>query len=302
MGATEVSVTTDLPRRGELCDHCQKPAFFPPENTCRACRVPTTLRASNVQMARAEKAEFERRYKIALRRAKKRKTIPVLERLEQVAAASDAVINVDIGFAYHLLTEENPLYAPYAKQTQAGVRALARFRDDSRRKTVEGWLFGSHGDMVVYAALSADDGRGLTSYGPVHMKLDEVAIAHRASVLEENSFTFAEKHLPEHPEGPPPGYRATWDQRGQLAAAKLESRLAPETQEESLPALLLTAGKERSDDDFIEIHIFEGFNWQAVIALRAPSPDSSGLNDVQKAQLRALKSEATEKEIDWRFL
>jgi len=255
-------------------------------------------------MARSERDELERRYKLALRRAKKRKTIAMLERLEQVAAASDAVINIDIGFAHHFLTKEKALYAPYAQLVEAGARTPAQLKDDRWRKIVERWLFGSYGSKVVYAALSADDGRGLTSYGPVSMKLDAVTIAHRASVLEENSFTFAEKHLRKHPNGPPSGYRATWSHRGQLAAAKLESRLDPETREEALPELLLSASEERSDDNFIEVHVYEGFNWQAITALRAPSPGSPGLSAVEDAQLKAMKSEVerNKKEIDWRCL
>ena len=279
----------------ELCDHCGKATWYAPEASCRACDWPASLRAPNVQIAKAEQRALYRRYEQARDRAEARGCAELFSKLEQVAARSKAVVTVGSHFAYHFLNSEKEVYSPYGLLVGAMVRAPYSLQADRQRRVVESWLFGQYADQIVYASLSSD-GTGLASYGLVHMTLDERTIAHRASVLEENSVTFARRYLPGSP--PPKGYRSTWSDRGRLAAAKLEPKLVSEIEERDLPTLLLNSG-ERYNDEFLEVHIYGSFNWQAVAAIRVTMPESSPLTAIEQTLLKALELEARKKGIDW---
>ena len=182
----------------ELCDHCGKATWYAPEASCRACDWPASLRAPNVQIAKAEQRALYRRYEQARDRAEARGCAELFSKLEQVAARSKAVVTVGSHFAYHFLNSEKEVYSPYGLLVGAMVRAPYSLQADRQRRVVESWLFGQYADQIVYASLSSD-GTGLASYGLVHMTLDERTIAHRASVLEENSVTFARRYLPGSP-------------------------------------------------------------------------------------------------------
>jgi hypothetical protein len=54
----------------------------------------------------------------------------------------------------------------------------------------------------------------------------------------------------------PLGYRAVWEERADLVAAKLAGQLTSATSETVLAALLFHPGSTRKDDDYIEIAIY----------------------------------------------
>jgi hypothetical protein len=82
-------------------------------------------------------------------------------------------------------------------------------------------------------------------------------LGRRASLLEENSFTFFDHHgLGGRGAVVPRGYRAIWEERVRLVVAKLTARLTTATSEGSLAGLLLQAGGTRIDHDYVEIAIF----------------------------------------------
>jgi hypothetical protein len=78
-------------------------------------------------------------------------------------------------------------------------------------------------------------------------------------VFEENSLLFCEKHQLGVHKPIPPGYRAVWQKRDELAAAKLEPTLDAATADYELPGLLLSRS-EAFDADFVEVHIYERLN------------------------------------------
>jgi hypothetical protein len=152
---------------------------------------------------------------------------------------------------------------------------------------VESILFGSWAEKLVYAALSLD-GMGLSSYGLVSMTLKEVCIRNRTSLLSENSFTFVSRHNVSKSSPAPLGHRATWDERKELAVAKLAGRLTPAVGRRDYAGLVLFSEGDRSTDDFIEIHIYGGFNKYAISALKAPESMPPNLS--------------LPEEVDWLFL
>jgi hypothetical protein len=83
-------------------------------------------------------------------------------------------------------------------------------------------------------------------------------IADRASVFEENSALFIERHdiKISRKANLPKGHRATWVERAKLAVAKLHGRIDSATTPDKYSQILLKRGATSGDDDFIEVHIF----------------------------------------------
>lgn len=177
--------------------------------------------------------------------------------MDALADKSLPVIAMPIAVCDDLLRGDK--YRNYSQRITSGERNLASEIDHADREMVGGKLYPGYQQNIVYAALSSN-GRGLTSYSgevAVRWTADPHYIGVRASLLEENSFTFFEKNgLGRLGASFPKGYRAVWEDRGHLIAAKLLPRLTTATSESSLQGLLLTAGTTRADDEFIEIAIF----------------------------------------------
>jgi hypothetical protein len=180
-----------------------------------------------------------------------------------LADAAAAVVSVKVGMAWDMFTEAKALYAPYHQQVAAGVRAPAALDDDRHRGAVDQLLYGSHSGRVVYAVLSPS-GAGLASYGSIHLELEDKAIEHRSTVLEENSYRFVERHKIAPGKPFPKGYLATWRERGKLAASKLSPQLRSGMTKGEFESLLLLSTGKRDTDSFMEIHVYGTFNYQAV--------------------------------------
>src|SRR3954463_15310232 len=163
----------------------------------------------NVKKAFGERAELEARY-LALDEAIR--SDPVLR---DVASRTEAVVNVGLDYVHSFLNSDRALYTPYRKQVEAQTRRPASPENDEQRFATEGELFGSAAS-VLYAAL-AGPAQGLSSYGPVALRLKEDVVRKRASLLEENSYAFCNRFRRPLPKG----HRATWDDRVMLAMTKL---------------------------------------------------------------------------------
>jgi len=201
---------------------------------------------------------------------------------------SRAVVNVSVRQAIDFVEKDSVLYATYAELVGAGARRPAPDGDDTRRRSVEAMLFGSYAEKMHYGALSLG-GPGLVSYGAVTLVLHDVAVARRATVLEENSFTFIERHKLRPGQTIPAGYRSAWPTRHQLAMAKCAPRIDETTAEPQHASLLMTPGPDRSTDEFIEVYIFGPFGRGAIDRLVLPARSVPGAT---ACELRMLKSKA----------
>lgn len=244
----------------------------------------------NVRQALAERDVLLQRARLARVAAATRNATDAVLRLEGVAQAVRAVVNMQAALVLTLLTDGKSRYTDYASQSQAGTRRPAPPRHDAQRQAVEGRLFGTPGAAIVYAALSPDL-RGLTSYGPVTVRLKTSAVAPRASLLGENSYGFDQRHP-----GPGPlphGHRATWGDRGALAVAKLADGLAQATSTEDIAAMLLFSEGDRATDRFIEVHLWGGFNGNSVDGLGLPAQTAGPApGALQTADVAALAAES----------
>jgi len=183
---------------------------------------------------------------------------------------SGVVISVPAGIARKLFEDPNSLYANYENLVGGNVRKPAHFDDDRERCAVGGLLFGSYAKNIVYGVLSLTE-EGLPTYGDVYCRLRSVAINRRTSFLETNSYKFVKDHsITPSSKKLPVGHAACWRRRGALVLTKLSDNLSIGQTESDWQAILIrTDAQNRSNDDFVEAHIYEGFDSNAVESLVA---------------------------------
>jgi hypothetical protein len=139
----------------------------------------------------------------------------------------------------------------------AGVRVPDGSRWTWLRGLADWALFTSYRDKIRFASLSVD-GACLPHYGEVSLELSENMIAHRATVFEENSAVFFDRHRDIEPDSFA-GHRARWADRGKLALAKHAAELSATSTEADFASVLLRLSPDPAhpeDDVFIEVHIY----------------------------------------------
>lgn len=253
-------------------EKCQTCGFFAGSPNVRAAAEPD------------EVAALEARYEAARSSAAVDGRLGVLDAFEKRATDSFAVINTDLEVLRAFLTNSKALYTTYSLGVKGQQRRAAEPDDDRERRMVEAKLFGAYGEEIRYAALSIE--RGLRSYGPVSLRLRDVAIAKRASLLEENSYDFVDHHALGPKVPIPPGHRSPWSTRHQLAVAKLGGAVEAGTREDEFADILLHSDGDRSTDRFIEVHVFGPFDAGAIESVRGrtPAKGKSGAADVARVK------------------
>jgi hypothetical protein len=246
------------------CPNCSQPVL-PHERHCVRCQ--TDCGFPNVRAAQqpAEKNALAVRIKSAEDDAKSRHTEPVLDSFRDAVRKSRAVRVRAFAEVYGLVKSDNKLLGTFYDLKGAGLLRPAATEMEASRQSAEPLVFLNYQDKIQFAALSLSDD-ALFAYGDCAMVFQESAIANRATVFEENCVLFCERLS----RGPgrtnlPPGHRATWDQRHELAAAKLASKLHPGTKDVDFPGILLcTDTKNTRNDDFIEVHIYDRLHRSAL--------------------------------------
>jgi len=204
-----------------------------------------------------ERAALDRRYQSARVDALARKSDKVLQEFENALAGSKAVITRYQSEVLRLATSTRQLYGPYYQMIQAGLRLPDGDEWDVLRQLADTLLFPDYKEEIRFGALSLDGG-GLPNYGDCSIVLRDVMIADRASVFEENSALFVERHHIKISRKPnmPKGHRATWPERAKLCIAKLHAKIDAATTPDKYSRILLTPGATSEDDEFVEVHIF----------------------------------------------
>lgn len=231
---------SDIPDSMEHCPTCHTFIGFP--------------NVRDVEKEEEIKA-LELRYQQAIKAAEANGSHQCLKSFEDSLRKTCAVINVDIDYLYQFITSNKALYSNYSLQVKGEVRKPAMDQDDRDRRVVEAILFGGYAEKIRYAVLSLD-GAGLQSYGPYTMKLREIAINKRATLLEDNSYHFVRKHNIQWGKMIPAGYMSTWQERHKLAVSKLAGQIFPKTSEEAYAEILLFSEGNRETDNYIEVHIY----------------------------------------------
>lgn len=255
--------------------------------------------APNVRAIRraSEAAALNNRFEEALARSVARGCQSETDDFARALERSSAVVNCDLPFLREFVTRPSTLFANYHRGVQAGTRRAAEAEFDRDRVIADAVMFGSYHQQIRFAALSLTD-TGLGSYGAYSMKLRDIAVARRSSLLEENSFSFIKHHSLTIKTPLPPGFRSTWQERGKLAVAKLADFVEPGMNEAGFQGLLIADTGDRETDRFIEVHIFGTFDREAVETVSGPKPKRKGPDAaiwaVVKEQLKNLNKSCYE--------
>lgn len=231
-----------LPASESVCPHCGRPSLFP------------NVRAVSRQ---DERTALEDRYQKARLGAAGRGAEHVVGEFESAVARSEAVLARSATEVHRLATNEKAIYATYYQRIEGGARLPDGDKWDVLRSLADDVLFPGYRKNVRFAALTLD-GVGLYHYGECSMTLRTEMIAHRATLLEENSAVFMQRPgvTFANAAASPRGYRSSWADRAKLCVAKLAAKLQIGTAPREFPGLLLRQGKTPEDDDFVEVHIF----------------------------------------------
>ncbi|HJQ70804.1 MAG TPA: hypothetical protein VKA70_17650 [Blastocatellia bacterium] len=254
----------------DICYKCQSELLDTIEKclTCGRYIGPPNVRSVDKI---EERLALEYRYKNTVSALSQKGALEPLSGVEEALKTSSAVLCVSLDFLSFFLSYRKSLYSTYALSVEGETRMPATEADESHRLSVDALLFAGYGKHIRFAALSLD-GLGPKSYGPYSIKLREVAIEDRATLLEENSYRFVPKHNVGSNGGIPAGHRATWRERHKLAVCKLAERIASGDAND-LPKALLSSNGDYATDDFIEVHIYGPFDANAIESVKGISVD-----------------------------
>ena len=242
-----------------------------------------------------ETKALESRYFEAITISKKGDNFNALKKFEDSINKSFAIINVNLNYLYTFITNDKELYSNYSLQIRGEIRKPAMADNDKTRRVVESLMFGNYAEKIRYAALSLD-GSGLKSYGKYTLKLKEIAIKQRATLMEDNSYHFIKKHSITIDQSIPLGYRSSWQNRHKLVISKIFKKVSKKTLPEDYPNILLYSSGDRATDKFIEIHIYGAFDKNAVDSIFGKS---SSDDPVEHAIIEIIKSHLNRMGIYW---
>lgn len=187
---------------------------------------------------------------------------------DNVRSGSCVVVTAPANVVRALLQDPRKAYVNYEALVGSGQRQPASQEDDQARTAAAGSLFGSYAREIVYGALSLS-ALGVSSYGCVHIRLKEIAVSARTSFSEENSYIVFRQAPDPSNRHQSPGNMSVWDNRHDLAVAKLGVKIAPGQSAQDWQALLLhTDGVHREADRFIEAHIFGPFDQHSIESIQ----------------------------------
>jgi len=169
-----------------------------------------------------------------------------------------------------LVSSDNELYASFYGQRRAGARRAEDTPVERERLIADNLLFPHYHEEIRFAALSLTD-EGVQYYGRCSIVLSDFAIRHRATVFERNSVEFCKENRLGAGAPLPPGYRAVWDARDKLAAAKLHGQLKHDDTEVNFQRLLLN-NAQQACADFVEVQVYGPIHRRAIMNITVGSP------------------------------
>ena len=171
--------------------------------------------------------------------------------LATIETTAEVVMHRSLADITRLARADSEIYATFYQRTAAGMTISGGDRWDELRAMADTALFGERNKSEIrFAALSLD-GIGSPHYGECAIALRIPMIAHRTSLIEENSAIFMRRHDYRRPAG----CLASWARRGTLAAAKLGDALQPATTPAEFLNLVLAPGATSDDGRYIEAHV-----------------------------------------------
>lgn len=203
--------------------------------------------------------------------------------LAKIEAASGVVICTTPSACLSLM-DNNLAFVNYHAMVEVGMREPAVEKFDKTRHGVDGILFGGYASEIIFGVLSMNQ-LGLDTYGDFHLRIENLAVKHRTSFISCNSYKLVNSQQLKPGMSIPEGELADWDHRGYLAILKHQDELSSNNAIEDV--LIRSDHIDRSNDDFIEAHIFGTISAAAVqSAVLSNSVSSDRLN---KAILKKIQ-------------
>ena len=248
---------------GPVCDDCGTEIPYDARD-CVGCGKDVGFPNVRVADRADEVVALRERVRIAQTAGAHRGCADELEAFGTAASDSQAVMVRHLTVLDSFVSNSKGALATYYKAVRAGLRWPENNEYDANRNRIDGTinLHGVH-ESIHYAALSLN-GRGVSWFGNYAVTLRESMIASRSTVFEENPFSFLDKHPIPSTGSVPPGYRAAWPRRGELAMAKLHPRIKSGMTSVDFPSVLVEQGVKSADSDFIEVHIYGAVHPRAV--------------------------------------
>ncbi len=217
-----------------------------------------------------------------------------------IVSEGKAVINMPSELLY-LLVNENEDYISYQRGVEQGKLLKKAFLNDRIRCMVESAFYGFDGRNIVYAALALDD-NGVSSYGDTSVVLRTKNIERRATVFEKDTLVLFDELVGKGwkvNEIIPAGHCSTWNERDKIAAIKHGTQIESNHQTAGFAALILKSSSDGTNDEFIELHIFNKvnpINFEKVTFQKNPVKTYDQLQfKILKSKLSNLNVEVTEK-------
>ncbi|MCF6103121.1 hypothetical protein [Mesorhizobium muleiense] len=214
---------------------------------------------------------------------------------DAVTQRSTAVIARPLLPLQRLIDNSNLMLMTFYAEMDAGGRTAENNHWDRGREQIDSLVNPLYHRDLHFAALSLD-GMGVKHYGDFHINLVSDYIAIRSSVFNENPFKFGQRHRIVVGTGCPPGYRATWMDRGKLAQAKLFPKLSNTSKPNEYPDVLVSDGSGSGDEDFIEVHVFGSISSGTIKRIVAYEPKGAEKH-IWRALRRKIEAAGIEVEI-----
>lgn len=274
------------PEHIRFCPVCGEDVGFP---NVRAAQRPEDLDALNARLDEA------------VRDAESRACGDAVRQFRDAMADSKAAICRHISVIQKLASSDNELYATFYQLVRSESRLPESNETDLLRGAIDHLLFPYYKKHIRFAALTLDN-RGVISYGDYTIVLASDTINSRATVFEQNSLFFLQQEVESFGRTvkavvpPPPGYRAVWDDRDRLAAAKLAHRIEHTTTKDDFPSLVLQTAVDPKDDEFIEVHIYGPIHRRGMERVAGPKPKRKDDRTILKDLKRKLREAGAELE------
>lgn len=267
------------------CSNCGRPPGRA-ERHCISCG--TDVGFPNVRIADSaeEKRALRTRKKHAQSHATTKFASSQLQEFQKQMQLSQVVVVRSLGDLHDFVKSDNKLYITFHKQIAAGYRLPEDNRWDTQRASVESAIHPHYHHEISYAALSLS-GLGLSAYGGYHITLKDLMVARRTSFFEENPFHFFEEQQIIVGNAVPPGFRATRQNRGDLAIAKLYKDIISSRDAMAFSGLLCQDGATTDAGRYVEAHIYGPIHRSSISRVIGKRPR----NDADRMLWKSVKRE-----------
>lgn len=207
-----------------------------------------------------------------------------------------AVIARSLSVVDDIVQSDRNYYTSYQNQVHSGARDPQENEWDRVRTQYEAALYPNFHNDIIFACLTLSQ-EGMSGYGGFSIILKDEMISHRSSLFEENPHTFIERHKLLMNKPFPPGHRAVWGTKTDLAKAKLHHKIDKKTTTLDHAAILQTDEGGTADGDFIEVHIYGSVSRGAVETVVGKRPKTLADRFIWKrvmSMLATLGAEAVE--------